>query len=63
MVRQDLKRLESLMLNSFDHNKSTNSVGSDTAAPLLLEEGRRSLTELPSLRQSLDSAQGRPSAM
>lgn len=46
MVRDDLKRLESLMLSSFDPSKSShNSV----------DNNRRSLTELPSLRHSLES--------
>jgi hypothetical protein len=39
MVRQDLKRLETLMMSSSYFEK----------------EGRRSISEIPSLRQSLDS--------
>jgi hypothetical protein len=41
MVRQDLKRLETLMMSSSYFEK----------------EGRRSISEIPSLRQSLDSHQ------
>lgn len=50
MVRLDLKRLESLMLNSFEHNKSIQSLESGH------DEGRKSFLDLPSLRHSLDSA-------
>lgn len=49
MVRLDLKRLESLMLNSFEHNKSIQSLEG-------YDEGRKSFLDLPSLRHSLDSA-------
>jgi hypothetical protein len=45
MVRQDLKRLETLMVSSFEKIPSDGHYG----------EGRRSLSEIPSLRQSLDS--------
>jgi len=51
MVRLDLKRLESLMLNSFEHNKSIQSLESCGH-----DEGRKSFLDLPSLRHSLDSA-------
>lgn len=51
MVRLDLKRLESLMLNSFEHNKSIQSAESAGH-----DEGRKSFLDLPSLRHSLDSA-------
>ena len=50
MVRLDLKRLESLMLNSFEHNKSIQSLESGH------DEGRKSFLDLPSLRHSLDSS-------
>jgi hypothetical protein len=51
MMRQDLQRIESLMATSFDHNnKSVLSVGSGPE-----EGGRKSLAEIPSLRQSLES--------
>jgi hypothetical protein len=50
MVRQDLKRLETLMAQTFEHNRShfTASEQEDVV-------NRRSLSEIPSLRQSLDS--------
>ncbi len=47
MVRQDLKRLETLMITSFEKIPSDGQYG----------EGRRSLSEIPSLRQSIDSQQ------
>jgi hypothetical protein len=50
MIRLDLKRLESLMLNSFEHNKSILSIESG------VEEGRKSFLDLPSLRHSIESA-------
>lgn len=46
MVRQDLRRLETLMISSFDKIPSE---GAD------IEGNRRSLSEIPSLRQSLES--------
>jgi hypothetical protein len=49
MVREDLKRLEALMMSSFDHSKSHQSHNSEDPG------GRRSLPELQSLRHSLDS--------
>jgi hypothetical protein len=48
MVRQDLKRLENLMITSFEKIPSDGQYGG---------EGRRSLSEIPSLRQSIDSQQ------
>lgn len=51
MVREDLKRLESLMLSSFDPSKSSHNSTEEVT-----HLNRRSLTELPSLRNSLESA-------
>lgn len=55
MVRQDLKRLESLMLSTFDNQKSSHD-------SLQGDAGRRSLLgdQLPSLRHSLDSLKEQP---
>jgi hypothetical protein len=58
MVRQDLKRLESLMMQTFDHQHKSNSSIGNVPQLLSLDNDqppeRSSLTELPSLRNSIE---------
>jgi hypothetical protein len=47
MVRQDLQRLEALMAQSFEHNRSQFTAGEQEGAEA---SNRRSFSEIPSLR-------------